>query len=572
MRRILLPRLATYRPLGLGGMVRARSLGLRFNSSQPQATETGTLPSFFSPPASEMAKPFYVTTPIFYVNASPHIGHLHTVVLTDVFARFSRLRHPDRQVVFSTGTDEHGLKIQQAAAKAGTSEQAFCDDVSQRFRDLSLRANISHTDFIRTSEERHYAAVEAFWAKLVASGNIYKGTHEGWYSVSDESFFSAKQVEERDGVMIATETGNEVTWETEENWKFRLDAYKPQLEAWLANPESVTPAHYHTAIMKEVEAAGELSISRPSSRVKWGVPVPGDESQTIYVWVDALINYLTVAGYPNAHDAWPADMHVVGQDIIRFHAFHWPALLAAAGEAMPKRVRAHAHWTMHKAKMSKSRGNVADPLAAMDKFGADGVRWYLMRAGGSLPRDSDYSESELEASYGRLQDQLGNLVSRLSSPKVLANVSSFKSVPHLDAALGGLRDQVEAHFEECNISAACEAVLSMLGEVNKFFTESAPWRGDGTAAVVYAYEGLRLAGILTSPILPSKSVELLDRISVPPEKRTWQNAVVTPDVDVIVSRVGEGIKAFKGAPPLFPKIDDDSAQHMLNLHNGRKRK
>lgn len=231
---------------------------------------------------------------------------------------------------------------------------------------------------------------------------------------------------------------------------------------------------------------------------------------------------------------------------------------------------------MHKAKMSKSRGNVADPLAAMDKFGADGVRWYLMRAGGSLPRDSDYSEAELEASYGRLQDQLGNLVSRLSSPKVLANVGSFdgKNVPHLDSALGGLRDEVEARFEECNISAACEAVLSMLGEVNKFYSESAPWRGDGTAAVVYAYEGLRLAGILTSPILPEKSQELLDRLSVPAEKRTWDSATMgTPDVGAIVDAIGAGIEAFKGAPPLFPKIDDAGAQHMFNPHNeGRKRR
>lgn len=241
MRRILmLPRAASCRaPLG----IRRTALGLRFNSSASSiSTSTSssvdtTLPSFYTPPPSEASKPFYVTTPIFYVNASPHIGHLHSVVLTDVFARFSRLRHPSRPVVFSTGTDEHGLKIQQAASKAGSSEQTFCDVVSQRFRDLAVRANISHTDFIRTSEERHYAAVEAFWAKLVATGNVYKGTHEGWYSVSDESFFSAKQVEERDGKMIALETGNEVTWETEENWKFKLEAYKPQLEAWLSNPE-----------------------------------------------------------------------------------------------------------------------------------------------------------------------------------------------------------------------------------------------------------------------------------------------------------------------------------------------
>lgn len=225
--------------------------------------------------------------------------------------------------------------------------------------------------------------------------------------------------------------------------------------------------------------------------------------------------------------------------------------------------------------MSKSRGNVADPLAAMDKFGADGVRWYLMRAGGSLPRDSDYSESELEASYGRLQDQLGNLVSRLSSPKVLANVSSFegKAQPYLDGALSSLRDEAEARFEECNISAACEAVLSMLGEVNKFFTDAAPWRGDGTAAVVYAYEGLRLAGILTSPILPSKSAELLDRLAVPAEQRTWESATLaTPDVAKIVEGIGAGIAAFKGAPPLFPKIDDAGAQHMINPHNGGRKK
>lgn len=233
----MLPRAASCRaPMGIS----RAALGLRFNSSAPSSPSYNNkqaIPSFYTPQASEASKPFYVTTPIFYVNASPHIGHLHSVVLTDVFARFSRLRHPDRAVVFSTGTDEHGLKIQQAAAKAGISENAFCDDVSQRFRDLAVRANISHTEFIRTSEERHYAAVEAFWAKLVATGNVYKGTHEGWYSVSDESFFSAKQVEQRDGKMIAIETGNEVTWETEENWKFKLDAYKPQLEAWLANPE-----------------------------------------------------------------------------------------------------------------------------------------------------------------------------------------------------------------------------------------------------------------------------------------------------------------------------------------------
>lgn len=227
---------------------------------------------------------------------------------------------------------------------------------------------------------------------------------------------------------------------------------------------------------------------------------------------------------------------------------------------------------MHKAKMSKSRGNVADPLAAMDKFGADGVRWYLMRVGGSLPKDADYSEGELEASYGRLQDQIGNLVSRVASRKVLGFVGAWegKRVPHLDAALVGLRDEVEARYEDFNISAACSPVLDVLGEVNKYFTESAPWRGEATAAVVYAYAALRLAGILTSPVLPGKSVELLDRLGVPEAQRTWESATWATDGDVdtkaITEQITAGAEKFWGQPPLFPKIDDSTAQHMLNPH------
>lgn len=264
---------------------------------------------------------------------------------------------------------------------------------------------------------------------------------------------------------------------------------------------------------------------------------------------------------------------------ISFHAFHWPALLAAAGEALPKRVRAHSHWTMHKAKMSKSRGNVADPLAAMDKFGADGVRWYLMRVGGSLPKDSDYSEGELEASYGRLQDQLGNLVSRLGSKKVLCNVGEFddsKRLAHLDNLLAGVRDDVEAKYEDFNITGACSAVLDVLAEINKLFTEAAPWRNDGTAAVVYAYTGLRIAGILALPIIPTKAKELLDRLGVPENQRTWESATWDGSVDTkaIVGNIATGMEEFKGQQPLFPKIDDAGAQHMLNLnqHSGKSRR
>lgn len=234
---------------------------------------------------------------------------------------------------------------------------------------------------------------------------------------------------------------------------------------------------------------------------------------------------------------------------------------------------------MHKAKMSKSRGNVADPLAAMDKFGADGVRWYLMRVGGSLPKDSDYSEGELEASYGRLQDQLGNLISRLGSRKVFANVGAWDDsmrLPGLDATLSTLRDEVEARFEDCNISAACTLVLDMLAEINKYFTESMPWRGDSTAAVAYTYTGLRMAGILTSPILPNKALELFDRLQVPEEERTWASATWATqgpvDALMMTERLRAGVQAYYGQPPLFPKVNDPTAQNMTTVQGGAKGK
>lgn len=323
---------------------------------------------------------------------------------------------------------------------------------------------------------------------------------------------------------------------------------------------AVHPPLYHADIVRQAETATELSISRPANRVKWGVPVPGDPSQTIYVWVDALINYITVAGYPAAHPAWPADMHIVGKDIIRFHALHWPALLAAAGEPLPKRVLSHAHWTMHKAKMSKSRGNVADPIAAMKTYGSDSVRWYLMRQGGALPADADYSAAELAASYTKLQDQLGNLVSRIASPRLLSKVGPWDDAmaePKLDV-LKTLRDEYEAKYETYELTRACALLLDTLAEVNKYFTESAPWAAkDGTAAITYAYEALRIVGILIQPVMPAKSVELLDRLGVPAEQRGWADATFpeTIDTPTMVERIKTASTEHKGTT-LFPRIDE----------------
>lgn len=443
---------------------------------------------------------------------------------------------------------------------------------------------------MRTSEERHYAAVDAFWARLMASGSVYKGTHEGWYSVSDECFYSEQQIERgEDGKMIATETGNEVVWQQEENWKFRLGDYKDQLKEWLQRDEgefflrgwavswvtsayedtpwvrtttdrtAVHPWPMHAAIARQVDGMGELSISRPASRVKWGVPVPGDPDQTIYVWVDALINYLTVAGFPGEMKAWPVDMHVVGKDIIRFHALHWPALLSAAKLPLPKRVLAHAHWTMGNSKMSKSKGNVVDPIAAMDYYGPDAVRWYLMRSGGSLEGDSDYSSGELSKAHAKLGAQLGNLVQRILAPKLLSNVGeTFERDADMDATLSSLPEAIEKRFEGYELTAAVGTLEAALADANRFFSDNEPWtKDDTTREIAYAYATLRNVGILSRPIIPGKSEELLDRLGVPADERGWKDAQWDGQLDVkqMKQRLEVAGKKFKGTT-LFPRIED----------------
>ncbi|KAK6910337.1 methionine-tRNA ligase [Kwoniella mangroviensis CBS 8886] len=577
MRRHIPRLLSSFRPRP--STLSATRPTLIYNEIRCSSTSTATpdpsesqIPSLFTPSGEpSSSKPFYVTTPIFYVNASPHIGHLHSLLLTDVLARFSRLRRPDRKVIFATGTDEHGMKIQQAAKARGIGEQEFCDDVSERFRDLAKLANASNTDFIRTTEKRHQKAVEHFWQKLVDRGDIYKGTHSGWYSISDESFYAASQVTKRDsdGVIVALESGNEVIWEEETNWKFRLSAYKGFLNEWLSKPESVHPPSVRQHLLSQINSLEDLSVSRPKSRVKWGIPVPNDPDQSIYVWVDALINYLTVTGYPAPDEGWPADVHVVGKDITKFHAIHWPALLASASLSPPRRVIAHAHWTMGKSKMSKSKGNVVDPIQAMRDWSVDGVRWYLMRVGGSLTDDADYAPDQVEVHYRILADQFGNLLSRISGSKMLKKATRDLNLvtpesqdrdEELDRLLSGLRDEFENKMEVYGVSGACQTVMDVIAATNKLFTDLKPWSAeDGTKAIIYAYHSLRISSILLQPIIPTKSIEALDRLGVPSEQRTWNDAV-WPQIkqistEEVVERLKQGGREWKGKGHLFPLPD-----------------
>ncbi|KAL7746966.1 methionyl-tRNA synthetase [Sorochytrium milnesiophthora] len=520
---------------------------------------------------------YYVTTPIFYVNSVPHIGHVYSTVLADTLARWARLK--GRQAVLSTGTDEHGLKIQQAADRSGMPPQQFCDGISQKFRDIFDQSQVQYTRFIRTSEPQHKKAVAAIWDKLSSAGYIYKDHYEGWYSVSDETFYAASEVHSRRDPktgskrMFAKESGQPVEWMSESTYKFRLTAFREQLRKWVTTSGAIKPTERVKDVLAFLQSKDfdDLSVSRPTARVPWGIPVPNDPQHTVYVWLDALTNYLTVAGYPGtpcdgsdaATSIWPPDVQVVGKDIFKFHALYWPAFLMACGLPLPKEILAHAHWTMNRSKMSKSKGNVVDPAAVFAKYGSDAVRFFLMLNGGILD-DGDWSESVLQKVYKKeLAGQLGNLFSRATSAGLnprgivpqpdLSNLDDydhmFRKVMNTTAA------QMDSHMEQREFNKALTCVVDMVAQANKYFTNNTPWAlpPDSTRLSTVLYHSLecsRLAGILLQPVMPGKAGQLLDMLSVDASQRLLVNA-----------EVGAGWTGSDSAPVqrgvLFPKIASD---------------
>ncbi|KAF8982617.1 methionyl-tRNA synthetase [Entomortierella lignicola] len=482
------------------------------------------------------------------------------------------------------------MRIQQAAAQAEVREIELCDKVSQRFRDLFDAANISYTTFIRTTEPRHAIAVKELWDQLWAKGYIYKGQHEGWYSVSDEAFYSSTQVEEKtnektgEKYHIAIETGKQVEWTTEENYKFKLSAFAEKLLEWLEqNPHAIVPKSRHEEVQGWLRnGLSDLSISRPKSRLTWGIPIPGDDSHVMYVWMDALTNYLTVVGYPwkdvseteKSVCGWPADVQVVGKDILRFHAVYWPAFLMAAEIALPKQIVAHAHWTQSKMKMSKSVGNVVDPFTAMQEFGTDTIRFYLMNDGGLVDDAgkevnylSDYSSALVKQRYKKLLGgQLGNLLSR-STSAVLNPSSKIPTAPSEDnihpddealySKLKSLPETFDQAMSNCRTTHATQAVFDMLGEANAHFSYAEPWnlikdpanKERVDTVLWYSLESVRLAALLLQPIIPTKASEILNQLDIRMEERSWEH-----------SHVGRGWKKdaetrrVVPAVPVFPKI------------------
>jgi methionyl-tRNA synthetase len=481
------------------------------------------------------ARPFFITTPIYYVNDLPHLGHAYTTVACDALARFMRL--DGRRVKFLTGTDEHGQKVAQSAAAAGVSPQEFADRNSARFQEVARLLNVSHDEFIRTTEPRHTLAVQALWQELERRGEIYLGRFAGWYAVRDEAFYDESELVDGPNGPRAP-TGAEVEWLEEENYFFRLSAWQERLLAFYeASPEAVAPRSRRNEVISFVKGGlNDLSISRTS--FTWGVPVPGHPGHVVYVWLDALINYITAAGYPdNAAEFatwWPADLHMVGKDIVRFHSVYWPAFLMAAGLEPPRRVFAHGWWTVEGEKMSKSLGNFIPPQQLVDTYGVDPVRYFMLR---ELPFGSDGDFSH-RAVVGRLNGDLandfGNLAQRVL---VMVNRDCGGAVPEpgsltdADRALrdvaDGLLETVRGHMREQAFHLALEAIWRVVADANRYVDEQAPWalRRSGPArmrTVLYTLaEVLCHLAILVQPFVPQAAENLLDQLAVAPESRNF---------------------------------------------------
>jgi methionyl-tRNA synthetase len=483
-----------------------------------------------------MTETFYITTPIYYVNGAPHIGHAYTSIAADVLARWMRLE--GREVFFLTGTDEHGQKVAQAAAAAGMDPQAFVDGLAAEFADMAAKMNISNDDFIRTTEPRHKDGCAALWKVLVDRGEIYLGHYEGWYALRDESFYAEDEIVTRpDGTKVSP-FGSPVEWVREPNYLFRMSNWGDRLLAFYeANPDFLGPLSTRNEVISFVRGGmTDLSVSRAS--LTWGVPVPGDPEQVMYVWVDALANYMTALGYPDPAAErwkfWPADIHFVGKDIARFHAVIWPALLMAAGLPVPKRVYANGWWTVEGEKMSKSVGNVVDPRDLVSEFGLDVLRYFLLR---EMPfgNDGDFNRRALVTRMNsELANDLGNLAQR-SLSLIAKNCNSIlpergplsEDDTELLAQAAGLRDAMRPKLLRQSYGEALDEAWRVIRAANGYIDRQAPWALRRTDPVRMAAVLRVLADILREvatvlqPFMPDSMAAMLDQLGVPADARSF---------------------------------------------------
>jgi methionyl-tRNA synthetase len=513
-----------------------------------------------------MAEPYYITTAIHYPNGKPHIGHAYETVAADVAARFQRLR--GREVRFQTGTDEHGLKMAQKARELGITPRQLADEMSSHFRALFDRLNVSYDRFFRTTEDAHHRASQAIWQAMEANGDLYLDRYEGWYSVRDEAYYDESELVAGEGSEKLSPQGTPVEWTVEESWFFRLSKYQePLLALYRDNPEFVRPASRMNEVRSFVEGGlRNLSISRTS--FDWGVKVPGADEHVMYVWVDALTNYLTGLGYPDETEDfakfWPANVHLIGKDIVRFHAVYWPAFLMSAGIALPKEVFAHGFLLNRGQKESKSLGNVTDPHELADRFGVDALRYFLLREF-TFGQDGSYSveaivnraNSELANSFGNLaQRTLSMIAKNLDGALERFETTEVDDALHARVAIA-CRTELPREFEALNFSVGIEAWLRAVYACNQYVDEQAPWALKKTdpermKQVLHTlFMAIRDLTIAIQPVIPTKAAALLDQLGVLEHERDY--AALT-DENWFVHLVESGHRVAPPTP-LFPRLE-----------------
>ncbi len=513
-----------------------------------------------------MGEPYYVTTAISYPNGKPHIGHAYEAIAADVIARFHKAM--GRDVRFQTGTDEHGLKMAQKARELGVTPAQLADEMSSHFIVMADALHVNYDVFLRTTEPRHHAATQALWARMEANGDLYLDRYEGWYSVRDEAYYDASELIGAEGGEKLSPQGTPVEWTVEESWFFRLSRYQePLLALYRDDPDFLRPESRRNEMIGFVsQGLRDLSVSRTS--FDWGVKVPGSENHVMYVWVDALTNYITGLGFPDESgdfsEFWPADLHLIGKDIVRFHTIYWPAFLMSAGLPLPKQVFGHGFLLNRGQKESKSLGNVTDPLALAARFGTDPLRYFLMRDV-VFGQDGSYSpEAIVTRCNAELANSYGNLAQRTLSmifKNMDGEIAKFASIEADDQLLaqvfGACRDELPREFAALNFSAGIEAWMRGVFACNQYVDEQAPWALRKTdpermrAVLMTLFMAIRDLTIAIRPVVPSTADAVLDQLGIPAGARGF---TALGNADWFMQRAATGERL--GAPtPAFPRLE-----------------
>jgi len=513
-----------------------------------------------------MSKNFYITTPIYYPSGKPHMGHAYSSIVADIFARFKRIE--GFNVLFLTGTDEHGQKIQKEAEKNKKEPKIFCDEISETFRSLTKTLNLTNDDFIRTTEPRHFKSVNEIWKRLVNSGDIYLDKYSGWYSVSDEAYYDEDEIEEKDGLKTSKISGSTVEWVEEESYFFKLSAWQKKLLNYFEkNKEFILPQSRRNEVIRFVEKGlKDLSISRTS--FSWGIPVPENKKHVIYVWLDALTNYLSALNFPDTNDKkyksfWPADVHIIGKDILRFHAVYWPAFLLAAKLPLPKRVFGHGWILSDEKKMSKSLGNILDPIEIIRNYGVDQLRYYLIKEV-SLGNDGSISmenlknciNNDLANNYGNLCQRVFSFIKKNCNNKV-PKTNNFKETD--TKLINNIKDNIPKLIDlinKQNLNEYIKTVVNFSFEANKYFNDSEPW-------LFKKKNPERMNTILNTIVEQIKNISILLNPIIPISTKKVLNTINISDKDILIETIKkenviDNNKELKNLDILFRKIENDN--------------